>query len=230
MRAHTLPFTTRDQHRRRAGLRAQRLGISAALAAAAFALVARAVARRDTASADRAATRKGTPSPGHPVRRLADAISPVGKWHSYLPLALTIGGVLRARGPRRGRARVERDAAADAIMLAGVASTVLTRVFDRVLPQPPAPPGHADPTKPVFPSGHAFGPTAVGLTMAYALSRTSLVHPGRAFLTALGVPIVTAGGRFLEERHWLSDIAGGVLGGGAVAALALAFFELRAIE
>jgi membrane-associated phospholipid phosphatase len=223
-------FVRFDPKARRAAAmqRASNLGIAASAAAAGFALVARAVARRQTLPADVETQQKATPEPGHPSRRVASAIAPVGKWYTYVPASVAMAAWLRWRGPRRGRTRREHDAAGIAIVLASLLSFGLTRLFDRVLPQPPAPPGHEDPHKPVFPSGHAFGTMAVGLTAAYSLSRSSVVAPGRAFLSALAIPVVSAGGRFVEERHWPTDIVGGALGGLAVAGLAAAVFELTA--
>lgn len=209
--------------------RASMLALAGGAAAIAFAVLARAVARRDTLPADDTVRRRATPSPSHPLRRAADVVGPLGKWHTYVPLAIATGAWLRAQGPRAGRTRREYDAAALAIVTAALSSFALTRLFDHVLPQPPAPPGHEDPHRPVFPSGHAFGPTAVGLTMAYALSRAAVVHPGRAFLLAAAVPVITAGGRFVEERHWLSDIVGGIAGGTAVAAFSGSLHELSAV-
>jgi membrane-associated phospholipid phosphatase len=207
-----------------------RLGVLASLASVGFALIARAVARRDTAATDRRVHRRATPQPSHPLRRIAAFTAPVGKWYSYVPMAVAAAATLRAQGVQRGRARAERVAAGNAIVLSALSSFALGALFDRVLPQPPAPPGQPRRTKPVFPSGHALGPTAVGLTAAYALSRAALVHPGRAFLLAVATPVVTAGGRFVEERHWLSDIVGGALAGTAVAALSAATFELGAVN
>jgi membrane-associated phospholipid phosphatase len=206
------------------------LALAAGAAAIGFAFVARAVAKRDTLPADDQVRRRATPPPEHPLRRAADAIAPIGKWYSYVPTAVVMGGWLRRSGPKRGRARADHDAASISIVGAALSSWMLTRLFDRVLPQPPTPPGHEDRTKPSFPSGHAFGPTAVGLTAAYALSRAALVPPGRAFLLALAVPVITAGGRFVEERHWLSDIFGGIMGGTAVAAAAGAGYELASVR
>jgi membrane-associated phospholipid phosphatase len=111
------------------------------------------------------------------------------------------------------------------VLLAGTVATALNPAFDRWLPQPPAPPGHRSRRKPVFPSGHAFGPGAVGLTTAYVLAREGLARPGTALATALAVPLATAGGRVLVEKHWASDVLGGYLGGIAVAAACLAAYE-----
>ncbi|MBD0320656.1 MAG: phosphatase PAP2 family protein, partial [Gemmatimonadetes bacterium] len=97
--------------------------------------------------------------------------------------------------------------------------------FDRWLPQPPPPPGHP-PDRPVFPSGHAFGPGAVSLATAYVLAREGLAHPGVTFPVALAVPLVMSGARVLEEKHWASDVLGGYLGGIALSAGCLATYEV----
>ena len=101
----------------------------------------------------------------------------------------------------------------------------LTELFDRVLPQPPSPPGH-ERGKPVFPSGHTFGPLAVGLAGSYVLGRERLVSPRFSVPAALTIPLVSAATRVVEEKHWGSDVLGGALGGVAVAGAILAAYEL----
>ncbi|HEX6751614.1 MAG TPA: hypothetical protein VF092_30250 [Longimicrobium sp.] len=138
--------------------RALVLGGIAAAAAAGFGALAAAVARRDTARADEKVRKRTSPRRGHPAREAADAISPVGKWWTYIPAALAASAyVVRADGAADGDAERSRRAGAGAITLAGVVATALNHAFDRVLPQPPAPPGRPSRRKPVFPSGHAFG-------------------------------------------------------------------------
>jgi membrane-associated phospholipid phosphatase len=78
----------------------------------------------------------------------------------------------------------------------------------------------------VFPSGHTFGPTAVGTAAAYVLARERVASPGVAAAVALGLPAVAVTGRLLARRHWASDVLGGWLGGVAVAAACLAVAEL----
>ena len=208
------------------GGRTLALAAAATVAAVGFGALAAAVARRDTARADEKVRRRTAPRRGNPARKVADAISPAGKWWTYIPAALAASAyVLNADEASGDGAARSRRAGAGAITLASVVATGLTHAFDRWLPQPPAPPGRKSRRKPVFPSGHAFGPTAVGLSAAYVLAREGLARPGVAIPAALAVPAVTAGGRLIDEKHWASDIVGGYLGGFALAAACLAAYE-----
>jgi membrane-associated phospholipid phosphatase len=162
---------------------------------------------------------------GHPVREAAAAAAPVGKWWTYVPGALGASAyVLAARGEEGERAGRSRMAGAGAVLLAGAVATVLNRQFDELLPQPPAPPGHPR-GKPVFPSGHAFGPGAVAFSAAYVMAREGLARPALAAPAALAVPLALAGSRMVVEKHWASDVLGGCLAGIAVAAACLAGYE-----
>ena len=163
------PFDSRPTSHR-ASRRAVALGAAAAAAAAGFGSLAHASARRDTAAMDDRVHDVATPDSQHPARRVARALGPVGKWWTYVPAALGIAAFLAltpAQGSRsrllarrsRRRARSHRGAAA--VALSGAAAFALGEACDRWLPQPPSPPGHDDPCKPVFPSGHTLGPAAV---------------------------------------------------------------------
>jgi len=210
--------------------RALALGASAAVAAAGFAVLTAAVVRRDTARVDHKAKKHTAPRRGHPARRAAEALAPVGKWWTYIPSALGAAlYVLRAAAPPGEERPRSRRTGAGAVFLAGVVATALNPTFDRYLPQPPAPPGHRSRRKPVFPSGHAFGPSAVSLVAAYVLSRERLARPGIAFPAALAIPALSAGARMMEEKHWASDVLGGYLGGAAVAAVCLAAYEAAGV-
>jgi membrane-associated phospholipid phosphatase len=207
-------------------MRAVALGAAAAVAAAGFGVLAAAVARRDTAHADHAVRKRAAPRRGHPARKAAEALKPAGKWWTYIPSALGASlYVLRAAAPPGEERPRSRRTGAGAVLLAGVVATALNPAFDRFLPQPPAPPGHRSRRKPVFPSGHAFGPTAVGLASAYVLARERIARPGIVFPAALAIPAVTAGARMMQEKHWASDVLGGYLGGFAVAAACVAAYE-----
>jgi membrane-associated phospholipid phosphatase len=206
--------------------RALALGAAAAVAAAAFGVLAAATARRDTAKVDHAARKRTAPRRGHPARRAAEKLAPVGKWWTYIPGALGASlYLLRAAAPPGEDRPRSRQTGAGAVFLAGVVATALNPAFDHWLPQPPAPPGHRSRRKPVFPSGHAFGPSAISLAAAYVLTRERLARPGVAFPAALAIPAVAAGARMLQEKHWASDILGGYLGGVAVAAACVAAYE-----
>jgi membrane-associated phospholipid phosphatase len=212
--------------RREGSRRALGLVAVAAAAAAGFGALAAAVARRDTAAADHEVRKRTAPDRRHPARRAAKAIAPAGKWWTYLPMALGASAwVIGAPGGRTSRALHSRGAGASAVLLAASVATALNPAFDRFLPQPPTPPGHGKRRKPVFPSGHAFGPGAVSLATAYVLAREGIARPAAAFPAALALPLVLSGGRVLEEKHWASDVLGGLLGGVAVAAACLAAYE-----
>jgi undecaprenyl-diphosphatase len=215
----------RAQERRQGRRRAVALGAVAAVAAAGFAAMAAAVARRDTARVDETVRKATAADPDGATHEAAEGMKYAGKWYTYIPAAAAAGAavlVARRQDERGGRSR---RAGAGALMLTGTVCTALNPAFDRVLPQPPAPPGHSSPNKPVFPSGHAFGPGAVSLAAAYVLSREGIAPAALAFPAALAVPVVTAGGRMLVQKHWVSDVAGGLLGGIAVAALCLSAYE-----
>jgi membrane-associated phospholipid phosphatase len=227
----------RPTSRRARERRALALGATAAAAAAGFGTLARASARRDTAPLDDRILQNTAPHEDAPVRKAAHAAAPVGKWYTYVPAALAIAGYLLsdagATRSRRGRLpfgarsrRGQRGPSAAAVALSSGLAFALSEAFDRWLPQPPAPPGHEDRDKPVFPSGHTFGPTAVGLTAAYVLAREGHARGAIAVPIAATLPLVLGGGRMLDERHWASDVVGGYLGGVAVAGACLAGYEL----
>ncbi|NUO64986.1 MAG: phosphatase PAP2 family protein [Gemmatimonadaceae bacterium] len=113
----------------------------------------------------------------------------------------------RRRDPRRGRSR---DRAQSRL---------------RWLPQPPGPPGRRRKKKAVFPSGHAFGPGAVALTAAWVMGEEGIAPPAVTVPLALAAPLLTAGPRLIEEKHWVSDVLGGYLGAAALAATCLAAYE-----
>jgi undecaprenyl-diphosphatase len=195
-------------------------------AAAAFLLMARAVARRETAALDRKVQRKTKASRGTPARKAASAASPVGKWWSYVPAAAVTGLYVIFAGDSRRKAidNVSRLNGAAAIVGAAGLAAVINQFLDDLIPQPPAPPGRPK-DHPVFPSGHAFGTTAVALAAAHVLTREELVEPALIYPLAAVLPLVTAAARMMEEKHWLSDIIGGYLAALAVAGVPLTMYE-----
>jgi membrane-associated phospholipid phosphatase len=209
-----------DSLRRAAGLAAV-----AVVAAGGFAALAQAVARRETAPVDEAVRRRTAAPDDHPARDVAEAAAPVGKWWTYVPGALAASAYLLAAPEDREERRRPRAFGAGAVVLASLVATGLNPAFDHLLPQPPAPPGHESRRKPVFPSGHAFGPATVGLAAAYVLARERLARGGIAIPAALALPLATTAGRVLQEKHWASDVLGGYLGGIAVATACLAAYE-----
>ncbi len=216
----------RRADRRDAARRASLLGAGAAAAAAGFGALAAASARRAPTPVDEAVReRAAAADDGGALGRAAAAPLPLGKWHGYVPAALAVAAyVVRARG-----ASPRALAGAGAVVAAAAAATALGPAFDRWLPQPPAPPGHPSPRDPVFPSGHTMGPGGVALTAAYVLAREGLAPAAVALPAALALPLVTAGGKLVQQKHWASDVAGGYLVALALAgALAAAYERARA--
>jgi undecaprenyl-diphosphatase len=71
-----------------------------------------------------------------------------------------------------------------------------------------------------FPSGHATATAALGVILLYVASRARAGHGARPVLLVLGVavPLAVGGARLVLDAHWLSDVVGGWLLGGACAA------------
>jgi len=193
-----------------------------AAAAAGFAALATANAQRRTWRGDLRARARTPGRKSRTARKVAAATAPTGKWAVYGPVALAASAyVWKERGGNRGRGR--RGAAA---MMASVAlSVLLAEVLDRIPPNPPAPPGRRNPMKRVFPSGHTLRTTAISLTTGYVLARERLARP-RAAALALALPVATGVGRMAEDKHWASDVLGGLLAGTVVAGVCLAGYEL----
>lgn len=214
--------------------RALAFGVGAGAAAVGFAALDFATVRRHTAGTDRRLGSKARARRGKPARRAAKLMAPIGKWYTYLPFALLLSGVVLA-APREETKSVKRRGGpairsrrllgAAAILAAGGVATALNPAFDRWLPQPPVPPGRRRKKKAVFPSGHAFGPGAVALTAAWVMGEEGIAPPAVTVPLALAAPLLTAGPRLIEEKHWVSDVLGGYLGAAALAATCLAAYE-----
>jgi hypothetical protein len=65
----------------------------------------------------------------------------------------------------------------------------------------------------------------VALAAAYVLAREGFVPMAAAIPAAVVLPLVTAGGKLVEQKHWASDVAGGYLAALAIAGAACAGYE-----
>ncbi|HKG92427.1 MAG TPA: phosphatase PAP2 family protein [Gemmatimonadaceae bacterium] len=191
--------------------------LGAGLAAAgAFAAVAAAVMKKKTAYRDGRGRRALPKRRRRVTKMVAAAVGPLGKPYVHGPAALAIGALLWSRGSRAG---------AGAMVLSSVASGALSKVFDHALPHRSPPPGRHSPSTPSFPSGHSLETAAVSLAAAYLLTRERVGHPLVVVPAALTVPLSSGIGRLYLDRHWVTDILAGWLGGITVAALSAAVYE-----
>jgi membrane-associated phospholipid phosphatase len=155
-------------------------------------------------------------------REVAESLHPYGKWWWYAPAAAAAGAVVCAIGSGGKR---ERVAGAGALLLSAATSAFVNPLFDKLLPQPPAPPGRESQPKPSFPSGHTFGLGSVALTVAYLFSREEIIAPVVAVPLALLPPLIGGGARMIEEKHWPSEVAGGLLVAVIIASLSSLAYE-----
>jgi undecaprenyl-diphosphatase len=114
-----------------------------------------------------------------------------------------------------------------AVSLASTLAATASKTFDWVLHKRLAPPGRHSVTEPSFPSGHTLETAAVALTIAYVAWREGKVDAYLAFPAALAVPLASGVGRLYLDRHWVTDVIGGLFAGVSIAALCAAGYELR---
>jgi len=186
-------------------------------AAAAFTLLTRRVNAHETRRLD-ATVRKRFPRRRRRVTRVAaEIVAPLGKWWGQTPIsALVAAAAWRAKGPR----------AAVPIAAASAASASLAWALERTMRPRKPPPGRHSPTEPAYPSGHALQSAAVAWTAAYVLAREGLVSGGAVAPLAIVLPIGTALAKLYLDKHWFTDVVGGYLFGGAIAATAAGSYEI----
>ena len=198
--------------------RVETLAGVAVVAAAGFATTAVATGTRASAHFDRKLAPRLAPRPRTRRRRIAEAMSPVGKWYVILPAGV-LGGALLARD------RTRRVAGAT-IAVSPIIAFVLAKLFDHLLPQPPVPAGHwRESNKPVFPSGHAMMSMSVAPTAAYVLSREQLAHLPSSMAAAVLFSLVHPALKLAVRKHWPTDAIGGVAAGVAISAACCAAYE-----
>jgi membrane-associated phospholipid phosphatase len=154
----------------------------------------------------------------HPrIERAAKAISPIGAPEGHGPAALLLALWLWRR--------TGSPAGGTAVLAASAGSRLTSVALERWIRQRPPPPGRHKPSEPSFPSGHALESAAVALTAAHVLVAERLVPPAAAVAMGLALPAVAGGGKLYRDRHWLTDVLGGWLAGGALAAAAVTAYE-----
>ena len=194
-------------------------------AAIGFGLIAAASASRKTSSVDRAVERHAHVPRKRRAGRVARGMAPLVKTYTMVPVALAASAlVLTREGRGPGVTRRSRQVGSAAILASGVLGGLVEPLFDRLLPQPPVPRGRTR-KQPVFPSGHTFKPSALALTCAHVLSREGLAPRGFAYGVAATLPLVSGAAKLVARKHWLSDVAGGVLAGVVIGSACCAAYE-----
>jgi membrane-associated phospholipid phosphatase len=201
-------------------------GAVAGGAALGFALLAVASAGRKTSRVDRAVEKRAHVSRTRKAGRAARRVGPLVKTYTTVPVAVAAAAYVLTRA-REGPSVTSRSREAGALAI--VASALLTGLaepaFDHLLPQPPVPGGRTR-RQPVFPSGHTFKPTALALACAHVLSREGLAPRLPAFGVAVALPLASGVAKLVARKHWLSDVAGGVMAGVAIGSACCAAYEL----
>jgi membrane-associated phospholipid phosphatase len=142
------------------------------------------------------------------LRRALAPLFPLGLPVTYLTAAHVAERWMRARGLRGGSEIV-------ASAWAGwISHALATRMRPRLRP----PPGQARRRRAdSYPSGHTTGATALAGAMARVLSRRGVIGERTALLIGAGVPLAMGLYRVVDDEHWLTDVAGGWMLGGAAA-------------
>ena len=194
-------------------------------AAVLFALLTARVKGRWTTPLDRAVRRplrRRFRGPKRGRRRAAvlgaSVVGKLGDTFAYVPAAAAGSYLLHRRGAAGGGA-----------LFGAAASVALGRHVFRWLFPRFRPPTHLAQWNAFasYPSGHATGSLAVGLTAAHVLAHEGLVRPLPALAAALGVTTAVGAARVAKDQHWATDIVGGWLAGIAVASVATLAYEAR---
>jgi membrane-associated phospholipid phosphatase len=153
---------------------------------------------------------------GFPGVRAARALRFAGGTEATLAVGGAGAGLLLWRGRRREAAWL-----AVGLVVLPLAQAGLKEAVDRPRPSPLLVERHGDFDGKSFPAGHAMSPAVVygylGLVLGRA--RVGAGWKGAAAATGLGFLTVQVFANLFLGAHWPSDLVGGVLWGGAMAAL-----------
>jgi undecaprenyl-diphosphatase len=186
-------------------------------ATAGFVWLARSVNAHDTQRLDGRARKTFPKRRRRGTRIVAQGIEPLGKWWGQMPVAAALTALTwRTRGRH----------AALPIAGASASAAALAWILERAMPRREPPPGRHSPTEPAFPSGHALQVSALALTAAYVFRQE--YHTPRTATASLAVLLPVASGlaKLYLDKHWFTDVLGGYLLGVAVAAPAVAAYDI----
>ena len=172
---------------------------------AGVALLARHLSLDEPTALDRRVRARAIQLPPSFARTL-DPLFPIGLPGGYIPIALLTARMLHRRRRRGGPAIV--TAACAGWMSHRAAKLAIRRV------RPPKPGSRRRTDS--YPSGHTTGITALALTTAHVLHREGLISSATAALIAAGGPALMGAYRVIADDHWMTDVFGGWMLGGAV--------------
>ena len=203
---------------------------ASAITCAAFAAMAAASAKQATVPADNRIhdrmRRKMKGSASGAAKATAPVVEKGGKWWIYTPVAFACAVAVMGAPRHTRRGRRGRRAGAGAILLVPALATLMSKGFDRWIPQPRVGRRKRPVDHPVFPSGHGFRSAAVALTTGYVVAREGIAPPAVSLPVAGAAPVIVGLGRLVREKHLASDTIGGWLAGTAVAAALAGTYEL----
>jgi membrane-associated phospholipid phosphatase len=129
--------------------------------------------------------------------------------------------------------REKRTAAALAVAVTPLIAATAGQSFTTFLAQRNPPDvdstGEQAVSEPSFPSGHTTGVTAEAFAVGYILAREELLTPS-VLAALIAWPLLVGVTRVYRDRHWASDIFGGVSAGTAVAAATTMLYEVRRLK
>jgi membrane-associated phospholipid phosphatase len=198
--------------------RAAPLVATAAASAAGFATVTTLVNRKRTRGFDQSVRQRVGTDHSSDSTAIVKALGYTGKSWVHGPASALLAWYVEHRGSMEG---------SRAINLASALASTVSKTCDWAIDHRAPPPGRHKPKEQSYPSGHTLETTAVALVGAYVLWREGLADPRVAFPVAAAIPLLEGAGRLFLDRHWASDIVGGLLGGLSVAAVCASGYEAR---
>ncbi|HVX38704.1 MAG TPA: phosphatase PAP2 family protein [Gemmatimonadaceae bacterium] len=181
--------------------------VAAAALVTALALVARELEFDRPTRLDRRVRRLARTRRGRELASVMSPLFPIGLPGGYITIASATAWWLH----RRGRAGGPR------IVAAAWAGWLAHRAF-KLAYRRQRPRRGARIRTDSYPSGHTTGVTALALTTAAVLRRERMLSTREALVLAAAPSIVMGAYRVIADDHWTTDVIGGWLLGGAVAA------------
>lgn len=192
--------------------------VAAAASAAGFATVTTLVSQRRTRDFDRRVRRDVGTDHSAEATAIVTALGYTGKSWVHGPAASLLAWYVEHRGSLDG---------SRAINLASTLATTVSKTCDWAIRHRTPPPGRHKRKEQSYPSGHTLETAAVSLISAYVLWREGLADPRVAFPVAAAIPVLEGAGRIFLDRHWATDVIGGLLAGVSVAAVCASGYEAR---